>query len=208
MIYYRIALVLTALFAAFVAYSGYGVYESWSAKHAIFEAPPDQSFGPEDATLTIVEFMDYSCEHCRQINPALMQAVTEDGHVRLIVRPLPSKTPEGSQFARMAYAGAELGKFREMHEFIIANFTAPDDGFIKTLAETLKTDEAALEAAYAKPESDEAVWKNLRLFTALGGQVTPTFFIGPDKIFIPYEGMPKAEDFKTMFDDARKGHNK
>lgn len=200
---YRIALILTVFFAAFVAYTGYGTYQSWAAKSAVFRAPAEQSLGPQDADLTVVEFMDYACEHCRQIHPDLMKAVKEDGHVRLIVRPLPSKDPAGSKASRLNYAAGTLGKFYEAQDFIVAHFESPEETFLKDLAAVAGTDEAGLEAAYAKPETDAAMWENLRLFTALGGQVTPTFLIGPDTVFIPYEGIPKAEDFKTMFTQAR-----
>lgn len=202
---YRVALLLVVLFAAYVAYSGYGAYESWHAKSAIFTAPADTAIGPEDADLTVVEFMDYACEHCRAIHPVLMQAVKEDGHVKLIARPLLSAAPDGSRAARLAYTATTLGKFEGAHDYLITHFGTIDEAFMKDFASSLGIDEAALDKAFENPETDKAVRENFRLFGLLGGQATPTFFIGPDKIYIPYDGMPSAEDFKTMFNQARKG---
>ncbi|MCD8497372.1 MAG: thioredoxin domain-containing protein [Alphaproteobacteria bacterium] len=202
---YRIAALFTILLALYVGYMGYAAYQAHAAKKAIFEGPTDQTFGPENADLTVVKFMDYACEHCREVHPALMKALEEDGHVKLIVRPLPSASSDGSQSARIVYTAATLGKFRETHDYLMEHFGPVDQSFVDNLAAAIDSTPEALEEAYANEETGNAVWENKRLFDALGGRVTPTFFIGPDTIFIPYEGMPTADNFKTMFNEARKG---
>lgn len=200
---FRIFAVLAALFAVYVGIMGYFTYQSIAAHSAIFEAPENASFGPADADLSVVKFMDYACIHCREVHPALMQAVKEDGKVRLIIRPLPSASPDGSIAARLLYAASSLGKFREAHEYLMTHFGTMDPAYFDTLAGALGIEPAALNAAFDKKDMGQAVWDNKDLFETLGGRVTPTFFIGPETIFIPYEDMPTAADFKDMFNKAR-----
>lgn len=200
---YRIALVLTAFFALYVVYMGYGVYQSWAAQKAVFEASDSTVIGPADAPLTVVKFMDYACPHCREIHPPLIQALREDGQTRLIVRPLPSQSPDGSRAARVAYAAARLGKFGEAHEYIITHFGSIDDAFLEKTAEAMGVSREDLVNAIADKSTDAAVWENLEMFKAMGGRVTPTFFIGPGRVFIPQDGLPGPENFKAMFADAR-----
>lgn len=200
---FRILAVLVTLFAVYVGFMGYSLYQTHAARSAIFEAPADAVFGPEDGDVTVIKFMDYACVHCREIHPVLMQAIMEDGNVRLIIRPLPSPSSDGSIAARLVYAAGILGKFKEAHEYIMTNFGTMDEVYFETIAKELGSDIATLNAAFEKDESAAAVWDNKSLFDALGGSVTPTFFIGPETIFIPHDGMPSVTEFKDMFNNAR-----
>lgn len=204
---YRIALALTVLLACYVAYAGYGVYQSYAAKSAIFEAPATMVIGPVDAPLTVVKFMDYACQHCREAHAPLNRAIAEDGRTRLIVRPLPSQSPDGSRAARLAYAAAQLGKFAEAHDYIITNFGTIDETFLAGMAAAIGVSPDDLTAAIADQSTDAAVWENFELFKTLGGRVTPTLFIGPDTIYIPYEAMPGPAAFKAMLTAAHAAHN-
>lgn len=200
---YRLAIIATVLLALFVGYQAYLTYLTYNARSAIFETEAATVIGPENADLTIVEFMDYACVHCREIHPVIKQAVEEDGKVRLIIRPLPSMSEDGSSFGRMAYAAASLGKFKEAHDFLIANFGPLDAALVDKMAPALGMEAKALHEAYENPEIDREIWHNMDYFRALGAVATPTFFLAPDWPYIPEGSMPSAEDFKTMFNQAR-----
>src|ERR1700759_4491317 len=99
---YRLAFAAVILCCAYVAF---GIYAQSKARAQIDTAPRGFFFGPEDADVTVVEFFDYSCAHCRAVDPAIMGAVLKDGHARFIPRPMASaNSAEGQAYAQAAYA--------------------------------------------------------------------------------------------------------
>lgn len=200
---FRIAIAVTILFALLVGYKAYRLYETSHALSAMFEAGAPTAIGPENADLTVVKFMDYACIYCRNVHPELMKAVTEDGNVRLIIRPLPSKSADGSSFGRLAYATASLGKFEQSHDFMVQNFGPLDEALIDKLAAAIGVEADTIHQAYENPDIASEIDRNMGFFRAVGGVATPTFFIGPEIVFIPAGKMPLAADFKTMFTQAR-----
>lgn len=200
---FRIAIAVTVLFALLVGYKAYRVYETSHAVSAMFETRTPTAIGADGADLTVVKFMDYACVYCRNVHPELLKAIKEDGNVRLIVRPLPSKSEDGSSFGRLAYAAASLGKFEQAHDFMVQNFGPLDEALIDKMAAAIGVEADAVHQAYENPDIAGEIDHNMSLFHAVGGTATPTFFIGPEIVFIPANKMPLAADFKTMFAQAR-----
>jgi len=81
------------------------------------------SVGPKDAKVTVVEFFDFACGHCRALAPIMSQLVKKNPDVRFIFNPLYFISEYSPYAAKVSLAAAQKGKFTEVFEGIM---TLPD----------------------------------------------------------------------------------
>ena len=60
---------------------------------AIFATPGTPAFGPADANLTMVGFLDYNCPFCKQSAPHLKELMATDDKLRVVFKDWPILTP-------------------------------------------------------------------------------------------------------------------
>ena len=58
-------------------------------KDAIFSTADGTVLGNPKGDVTLVEFFDYNCGYCKQMFPAVMETLKQDGKVRLIMKEFP-----------------------------------------------------------------------------------------------------------------------
>lgn len=145
--------------------------------------PHSHSLGPQNATVTVVEFMDPECESCREIYPAVKQLLEEyRGRVRLVVRIMPFH--QNSVYAASALeAAAQQGRYWEMLETLFANQPQwgdhhhPKPELIPEFARQLGLDMNAFTRALNDPANRERLEMDRADGRALGVSGTPTFFV-------------------------------
>jgi NhaA family Na+:H+ antiporter len=87
----------------------------------------DHIRGPADAPVTLVEYGDYECPHCRQVAPIIGELQKRFGErLRHVFRHFPITTshPNAQMAAEAAEAAAAQGKFWEMHDRLF-EYTGP-----------------------------------------------------------------------------------
>lgn len=186
-----------ALIVLFLAFQIYLIHRTYAA---LDDVPAEYSYGPEDADLTVVEFVKYTCPHCRTIHPVIMEAVSRDGHVRYIPRPLPSDRVQDAQFV---YAAGQQGLFKVVHSILLQDPNILAEGALMTIAEGLDVDTEKLKIDMEGDEVRRLINDNIKVFLNIGGSRTPTFMIGQKIMYVPEEKMPTVEDFLKMFEEAR-----
>src|SRR6185369_5738882 len=74
--------------------------------------------GEEKAPLTICEFSDFQCPHCKAAEPILKKALEDyKGRVKLAFKNFPlSSHPDAKSAAAAAVAAGMQGKFWQMHD--------------------------------------------------------------------------------------------
>jgi protein-disulfide isomerase len=83
--------------------------------------PADHVRGAEDAPVTLVEYGDFECPHCKNASGAVkMLLVRFDGRLRLVFRnfPLVEIHEQALQAAVAAECAAAQGRFWEMHDLL------------------------------------------------------------------------------------------
>lgn len=81
----------------------------------------DHVRGPEDATVTIVEYGDFECPFCSRAEPVIRELLAEFGDdLRYVFRhlPLTDVHPRAQVAAEAAEAAAAQGAFWEMHDLL------------------------------------------------------------------------------------------
>lgn len=81
------------------------------------------SIGPKDAKITVVEFFDFACGHCKALAPIMSQVMKDNPDVRFIFNPLYFISEHSPYAAKVSLAAAQKGKFAEVFDGIM---TLPD----------------------------------------------------------------------------------
>jgi protein-disulfide isomerase len=81
------------------------------------------SVGPKDAKVTVIEFFDFACGHCKALAPVMSQLMKDNPDVRFVFNPLFFISEHSPYAAKVSLAAAEKGKFAEVFDGIM---TLPD----------------------------------------------------------------------------------
>ena len=161
------------------------------------------SRGPADAPVTVVDFSDLQCPHCKEAHPALEKLMAENKNVRFVFQSFPLPMHDWAVKAA-AYADCvsrssndAFWKFIQSVYNAQTDITAANaDEKLTGLADSAGVKGADMAACAAKPETTSRVEKSVALGKALDVNSTPTVFINGRKLpAVPYEVLQKLVDF-------------
>lgn len=146
-----------------------------SAAVALGKAPVRGAAG---APITLVEFADYECPYCRQIDPELLKLERRyQGQLRVAFKdmPLPMHA-HAEKAAEAARCAGQQGAFWPFHDrlFIQADLDVPH---LKELARNLKLNGAQFDQCLDSGAQAAAVAADQSQAKGLGLTGTPSFFI-------------------------------
>lgn len=145
----------------------------------------DWKKGNPEAEVVIVEYGDFQCPACAEINPVVNQVLEEYGdQVLLVFRHLPLAAihPNAMEAAWAVEAAGQQDKFFEMANYLFAkqsewsSLAEPKETFI-TYAGNIGLDVAQFTADYASDSVQTAVRADMMSAQAAGLSGTPTFFL-------------------------------
>jgi protein-disulfide isomerase len=140
---------------------------------------PDSPIGGNPAgDVTVVEFFDYRCPHCRRMGPVVKALLAEDRDVRLVYKELPILGPESVLAARAALAARRQGKYVEAHDRLLAE-TEP---FTVATLVAIGLDGDRLRSDMDAPEIATLIGREFSLAQALGIDGTPAFVVGGELV--------------------------
>jgi protein-disulfide isomerase len=135
--------------------------------------------GPDAAAVTIVEFADFECPHCRAALPMLdaVMAAHPD-NVRLAYKfvVLPAHV-HAEAAARAAWAAGQQGKFWEMEHLLFERQDHLEQGDLERYAKMLRLDVAKFKADMDSQGAKDRLAQDRKLFEDLKLQGTPSIFI-------------------------------
>jgi protein-disulfide isomerase len=147
----------------------------------------DHALGPEDAPVTLVEYGDYQCPFCADMQPMLKAIAKSMGsQLRWVFRhmPLLEMHPYAQHAAEAAEAAAAQGKFWEMHDAIYRRQSDLGSDLLHQLAVQLKLDIAQFDAELESRRYRPRVKRDFMGGMRSGVAATPAFFINGKR----YEG--------------------
>jgi protein-disulfide isomerase len=159
--------------------------------------------GPANAPVTVVEFSDLQCPHCKEAQPTLDKLMAEDKNVRVVFQSFPLPMHDWAAKAA-AYADCvsrssndAFWKFIQSVYAAQGDITAANaDEKLTGLADAAGVKGADIAACAAKPETTTRVEKSEALGKALDVNSTPTLFINGRRVpAVPYETLQKLVDF-------------
>jgi protein-disulfide isomerase/uncharacterized membrane protein len=147
---------------------------------------PAHAKGSPDAPVTIVEFSDFSCQHCARASRDLERLVAaRPAEVRLVFRHFPldptcnpavrrAVHPAACAAATAAECAGEAGRFWEFHDYLFAHQDTEDFVHMATL---LGLDATRFRECIASGRGRAAVTRDAADGAGFGVDSTPTLFI-------------------------------
>lgn len=89
----------------------------------------DHLLGPQSAPATLVEYGDYECPYCRQLQPILQEIMRRTEGLRLVYRHFPNSKlhPYAVRAAEAVEAAGAQGRFWQMHDVLFEQDQPLDD---------------------------------------------------------------------------------
>jgi protein-disulfide isomerase len=160
--------------------------------------------GNPKAPVMIVEFSDYQCPYCRQVEPVVKSLLAKYGDkVSLSYRDLPLRQihPQAQIAAEASRCAEEQGKFWEYHDQLFSASKLDHDALVE-YARTLKLDDKQFDSCLSAGRYKADIDQDLREGMAAGITGTPGFFING----VALSGSQPEESFAKVIDEelARK----
>ena len=166
----------------------------------IFDDPETPVGGNPRGDVTLVEFFDYRCPYCKQVQPRLQELLAGDRELRIAYKEFPILGSVSVTAARAALAAQRQGKYEAFHNAMMAASGQITDDTVYQAAGSAGLDVDRLERDMAAPQIEAALKANHALADDLDIRGTPGFVIG-DQI-IP--GAIELSSLKELVAGARR----
>jgi protein-disulfide isomerase len=187
----------------------FGSHPFDAAREELSQKADGPSRGPADAPVTVVEFSDLQCPHCKEAQPTVDKLLAEEKNARLVFQnfPLPSHDWAGKAAAYADCTGRSSTD--AFWKFIHSVYDAQKDISVANADEKLTAlaDQAGVKGAEvatcaAKPETVGRIQRSVALGASLEVNGTPTLFINGRKISnvggLPYEVLKGLTEFAAQ----------
>jgi protein-disulfide isomerase len=151
-------------------------YRAIPAKIDVSEAPVK---GNPNASVTLVEFVDYECPHCKKVQPVLRQVLEEyPDDVKLVFKhyPLPMH-PNARVAAEATLAAQKQGKFWAYNDKVWQHADSLSPAKLESIAKEVGLDVEKWRKDFESDAVKERVQKDRAEGGVLRINVTPTLFL-------------------------------
>jgi protein-disulfide isomerase len=156
--------------------------------------------GNPEGDVTIVEFFDYRCPYCKQVEPAIEALVKQDSKIRIVYKEFPVLGADSVFASRMALAAVKQDKYFAFHNAMMATKGQITEKVILQVAATAGIDLTKAKADMSDASVKEIIQHNYALGEALDINGTPAFIIGDTLV----PGATDIDDLKKLVANARK----
>jgi len=151
--------------------------------------------GPKDAKVEIVEFSDFQCPFCHELQAVLDQVLKAfPKEVRLVFKQYPLNIHQYARQAAVASMAAHAqGKFWQLHDKMFQNFNLITEENITRWAREVGLNMTEFEKAMQSGVLETQVQKDMTDGATAGVLGTPTLFVNGKRIHDrSFEGFKKA----------------
>jgi protein-disulfide isomerase len=171
-----------------------------AGRQQVYDDPQSPVAGNPNGNVTLVEFFDYRCPYCKQVEPSLEKLMGDDHQLKFVFKEFPVLGPESEVAARVALAARKQGKYDAFHRAMMGTTGHIDDAVIYKVAASVGLDVDRVKQDMNSPDIEKELKANLDLGNSLDLDGTPSFIVG-DTI-VP--GAISVSDLKQLISDARK----
>ncbi|HOZ36648.1 MAG TPA: thioredoxin domain-containing protein [bacterium] len=158
----------------------------------------DPVWGESTARLTIIEFGDFQCAYCAQMQGVLAEVLPEYGNrIKLIWKDFPNPIHAEARNASLAARCADKqGKFWQYHDYLFVNQASLEREFYNKIALELSLDLAVFNKCLDNKETINLVTEGLGDGQAFGVDATPYLIIGNEV----YNYALSADELRQVLD--------
>lgn len=144
----------------------------------MFNSASSPVAGNPKGDVTVVEFFDYQCPHCKDADPTLKEMIQKDPNLRIVYKEFPIFGNSSAFASKAALAANMQGKYAAFHDALMATPNPLTTEKVMAAAQ-----QAGLNVDQLKKDMDsdavkEELANNLKLAQKLGIMGTPAFVIG------------------------------
>jgi predicted DsbA family dithiol-disulfide isomerase len=155
---------------------------------------------PIDTTVRIVEYSDFSCEHCADVQETLKELESLYGSQLEFTFKYFPLTDKGYLAAQAAECAAFQGYFWEYHDLLYENWQELDKESLTNYADWLGLNLDDFNSCLILGSSKNAIEKDISDGQEIGVEGTPTFFIGDQMVV----GAHSLDVFQGIIDQELK----
>ena len=162
--------------------------------------------GNAKGSVTLVEFFDYQCIHCKKMAPVLANLVKNDRNLRVVYKEFPIFGKSSEFAAKAALAAGAQGKYQAMHDALISGEKHLDKDMIKHIAKHIGLNMRQFHKDLKSVAIKNELAANRQLAEKLNLMGTPAFIvaatpegtlkIGSQPFFVP--GAASEESLQEM----------
>ena len=155
--------------------------------------------------ITIVEFLDYRCGHCREMSDVLDTLMQKDKNIKIVIKQLPIFSGDSLTAAKTALAVNKQGQFAQIHKQFLSSDALNKDSIDQVLSKN-KVNVPLLQTTLKQSWINDEITANMKLAKQLGLMGTPAFIIvesGNAKNNIVLPGTASLEKIKTLVNKVR-----
>lgn len=198
-IFWGLLLVIVTAGAVMIAF---GIFKQ-SIKYEIAHTPWSQTAMTNPAgTITLVEFVDYSCPYCDQFSPLVHAASKDNKEINIILRPIALLGEESEAIASLIIAADDFKKSIPLHYAIINRPESPSERTTLEEAAKLGIDINELQKIAASDKVNKILKTNKAIHRALGFREIPALLINKTP-YTPTHGMPTAGALKQIINEKK-----
>ena len=140
--------------------------------------------GPAEAPVTVVEFADYQCPHCKSAAPIMRDLLkAHAGKVRVVYMDFPINRSGISRLvAKGAVCADEQGRFWDFHDRAFEQQATLSAASPAAIAAHLGLDKAAFDSCYASATPERKVASAEAEAERLGLSSTPTIYVNGQRL--------------------------
>ncbi len=166
---------------------------------ALLHDPSSPIAGNAKSTITVVEFFDYQCPHCKAMGPEIAALLAKNPDIKVIYKELPIFGADSEFAAKAALAAQRQGKYDAFHNALLNAPGRLSNQTVLDIAKSVGLDTNKLQADMNQPAIAEEIKAAATLASQIGIMGTPGFIIINEKegkvaksAFIP--GQTTADD--------------
>lgn len=166
--------------------------------------------GNAKGNVTVVEFFDYQCIHCKKMAPTMESLVKKDSDLRVIYKEFPIFGKSSEFASRAALAAGMQGKYPAMHNALISTEKRLNNQVVLDAAKSIGLDMNKLNKDMDSKEVSDILDANRQLAEKLHLMGTPAFIVaatpngqlkaGTEPSFIP--GAASEESLQELIKKA------
>lgn len=179
----------------------------FDANDAVLERQANgPSRGSAKSPLLLVEFADFECPHCKEVQPTVDRLLKDYPQARFVSEPFPLRGvhSEAEKAAETGVCVAKIGgndAFFKYSDAVYANQASltpqGSTAALQAAVVAAGVDQAKVQACVSQPSTKAAVDESIKLGTELGVNSTPTLFVNGRNL--PFGGVP-YETLKQIID--------
>lgn len=166
--------------------------------------------GNPAGNVTLVEFFDYQCVHCKKMTSIVDDLIKKNPNLRVIYKEFPIFGESSEYASKVALAAAMQGKYVPLHDALMTLDTRLNNELVMKTAKSLGLNMPKLEKDMGSKEVADALAMTMKLAEKMHLMGTPAFIVaatpngqfaaGTEAVFIP--GAASAETLQELITKA------